>query len=160
MGLFYVVFLIFTLYPVRPVYYFPGRPSNTIPSGAIKFYAGFQKVTYKSLKRCDFVDPQGRSWISSREDNTSCISVVEAKIVTPIAKHIDILVSCLQEKFDNGIFVPKYEKSSVIPVDMCTKPCACQIISWSNKWMTIFRLYPTSDTKPYQLIRLHEFVVN
>ena len=49
------------------------------------------------------------------EDSTSCISVFEAKIVTPRVKHIDILVFFLQEKIANGIFVPKYEKSSVIP---------------------------------------------
>ena len=42
------------------------------------------------------------------EENNSCIYVVEAKIVTHIVKHIDITVCFLQEKFDNGIFVPKY----------------------------------------------------
>ena len=45
------------------------------------------------------------------EDNTSFISVYEAKIVTPIVKHIDIPVCFLQDKFDNGLFLPKYEKS-------------------------------------------------
>ena len=30
------------------------------------------------------------------EDNTSCISVLEAKIVTPRVKHMDILVCFLQ----------------------------------------------------------------
>ena len=57
------------------------------------------------------------------EDNTSCISAVEAKIVTPRVKHIGIPVYFLQEKFDNVLFLPKYEKSSVMPADMCTKPC-------------------------------------
>ena len=42
------------------------------------------------------------------EDNTSCISVVEAKRVTPRVKHIDIKVCFLQEQFDNGLFLPKY----------------------------------------------------
>ena len=42
------------------------------------------------------------------EDNISCIYVVDAKIVTPSVKHIDILVYFLQEKFDNGLFLPKY----------------------------------------------------
>ena len=54
------------------------------------------------------------------EDNTSCISVVEAKRVTPRVKHIDIPVYFLQEQFDNGLFLPKYENSSVMPADMCT----------------------------------------
>ena len=58
------------------------------------------------------------------EDKTSCISVVESKRVTPRVKHIDILVYFLQEQFDNGLFLPKYKKSSVMPEDMCTKPCS------------------------------------
>ena len=36
------------------------------------------------------------------EDNKSCISVVEDKIVTPRVKHIDITDCFLQEQFDNG----------------------------------------------------------
>ena len=67
------------------------------------------------------------------EDNTSCISVVEAKRVTPIVKHIDIHACFLQEKIDNGLFLPKYEKSSVMLADMCTKPCSGPIISRRTK---------------------------
>ena len=57
------------------------------------------------------------------EDNTSFISVVEAKIGTPIVKHIYIPLFFILDKFDNGLFLPKYEKSGVMPVDMYTKPC-------------------------------------
>ena len=80
------------------------------------------------------------------EYNTSCISVVESKRVTPKVKHIDNPVCFLQDCFDNGIFIPKYEKFSVIPADMRTKPCSGPIIIWSNKYITVFRFYPTSDT--------------
>ena len=38
------------------------------------------------------------------EDNTSCISDVEAKIVIPRVKHIYNPVCFLQEKFDNVFF--------------------------------------------------------
>ena len=93
------------------------------------------------------------------EDNTSCISVVESKIVTPRVKYIDIPVCFLQEQFDNGLFLPKYENSSVMPADICTKPCPIPIISRSTKCMTRFRFYPTSDTDHYQFMRLHEFIV-
>ena len=79
------------------------------------------------------------------DDYKSCISIVEAKIVTPRVKHIDITLYFIQEQFDNGIFVKKYEKSSVMPADRCTKPCAVPIISWRNKWMSRFILYPSSD---------------
>ena len=67
-------------------------------------------------------------------------------MVTPRVKHIDVTFCFLQEQFDNGLSIPKYEKSSVMPEDMCTKPCSGPIISWSTKCMTGLRLYTTSDT--------------
>ena len=93
------------------------------------------------------------------EDNTIFISSVVDKIVTPRVKHIDILVCFLQEQFDNALFLTKYEKSSVIQVDICTKPCSGQIISRGTKWMAVLILYPTSETEHYQFMRLHEFIV-
>ena len=52
------------IYPVVPVYYFPGHPSNTISSGVLKFYICFKKSASEPLEHCDFVDPQGCSWRS------------------------------------------------------------------------------------------------
>ena len=51
-----------SIYPVVPVYYFPGHLYNTISLGALKFYVGFQKVAYEPLENCDFFDPQDYSW--------------------------------------------------------------------------------------------------
>ena len=79
------------------------------------------------------------------EDNTIFFSVVEAKRVTPRVKHIYIPVCFLQEKFYNGLFFPKYENYSNIPSDICTKRCPGPNISWGNKCITGFRLYPYSD---------------
>ena len=93
------------------------------------------------------------------EDSASFIYIVEAKLVTPIVKHIDINACFLQEYFDNGIFVPKYEKSSAMITDMCNKSCSGPIIIRSNKWMNGLRLYATSDIEHYQLMILHEFIV-
>ena len=90
-----------------------------------------------------------------REDNTSCISIVESKRVTPRVKHIDITVWFLQEQFDNGLFLHKYEKSSVILADMCTKPCSGPKIRRITKWMTGFRFYPTSETEHCQFMGLN-----
>ena len=84
--------------------------------------------------------------------NTSCVSFVEAKIVTSRVKNIEIPVYFLQEFFENVLFIPKHEKSSVLPEDICTKPCSGPIISHSTKWMTGFRFYPTSDTEHYQVV--------
>ena len=91
--------------------------------------------------------------------NTSCISVVEVKIVTNRVKHIDVPVCFLQEQFDNGIFLTKYDKSSVMLEDMCTKLRSGPIIIRSTKWITGFGFYPTSETEHYQFIRLHKFIV-
>ena len=91
------------------------------------------------------------------EDNTSCISVVCAKRVTPRVQHIDIPVFFLQDQLDNGLFLPKYEKSSVMLAYKCTKPFSCPIISRITKWMTGFRLDPTSETENYQFMILNEF---
>ena len=38
------------IYPVGPIYYCPGHPSNTISLGALKFYVGLQKVAYENLE--------------------------------------------------------------------------------------------------------------
>ena len=89
------------------------------------------------------------------EDNKSCISVVGDTIVTPRVKYIDMPVYFLQEKFYNGIFLPKYEKYSVMPEDICTKLCSGPIIIRSTKWMNGFRFYPTSETEHYQFMRLY-----
>ena len=91
------------------------------------------------------------------EDNKMFISVVEAKRVTPRLKQINIHV-CLKKI--NGIFIQKYDKSSVMLADLCTQPCSGPIISRSTKSMNGFRFYPTSETEHYQLMRLHEFIVN
>ena len=80
------------------------------------------------------------------ENNTNFISVLEAKTVNPRVKHIDTPIFFQQEKNDNGIFVPKYEKSSVMPEDTCNQPCSSPITSQGIKLMTGFRLYPTSNT--------------
>ena len=87
------------------------------------------------------------------EDNKSCISVVEEKRVTPRVNHIDITVCFLKEQFENGLFHPKYEKSSVVLSDMCTKAGSGTIISRIKKWMTGFRFYRTSETENYQIMR-------
>ena len=47
-----------------------------------------------------------------------------------------------------------------MPADMCTKLFSDPIISLSTKCMTGFRLYLTSDTEKYQLMILHEFLMN
>ena len=85
--------------------------------------------------------------------------MVEDIRVTPRVKHIDISVYFLQELFDNGIFVPKYENYSVMPESMCTKSCLGLIILRSNKCMAGFSFYPYSYTEHHQIMKLHGFDV-
>ena len=81
--------------------------------------------------------------------NTSHTSVVGDKRVTPIVKHVEIPVCFLLEQFYNGVFVPKYENPGGIPEYICTKPCSVPITSQGIKWITGFRLYPTSYIEHY-----------
>ena len=94
------------------------------------------------------------------EEKISCISVVGSKRVTPRVKDIDIPVYFLQKQFDDGLFIQKYDNSSFMPLDMCTKLCSGPIITLINKWTTGFRFYTTSKTKHYQFMILHKFIVN
>ena len=54
----------FIVYTVGPVYYFPCHPSNTISSGDLKLYVGFQKVESEPLEHCKFFYPRGFYWRS------------------------------------------------------------------------------------------------
>ena len=83
----------FIIYPVGPVYYFPGHPSDTISSGALKFYIGFLKVTSEPFEHCDFVDPQGCSWRSPYQtrNNLDCLQLEIVKINTHREKNLVVL---------------------------------------------------------------------
>ena len=59
--------------------------------------------------------------MSNWEDNIICISVVEAKRVTHRVKNIYTLVF-LQYQYDNGIFIPKYDKSVIVTAFMWKTP--------------------------------------
>ena len=67
----------------------------------------------------------------------------------------DIPVCFIQYFFDIGILVKKYEKSSAIPSDMCTKPCLVTITHQSTKCTTWLKVYPYSDTKHHKIMKLH-----
>ena len=81
------------------------------------------------------------------EDKIICIYVVEDKIVTPRVKNIEIHVCFLQEQLHNGLFITKYQKYSVMPSYIFTKPCSGPIIIRINKLIIGFIFYPTSDTE-------------
>ena len=74
------------------------------------------------------------------EDSISFISKVEAKKVTTRFKHIKITFFT-QEKYENGLFISKYDKYSTTTDDMCTKPCSGPIIRRITKWITGCHLY-------------------
>ena len=60
----------YIMYPVGPVYYCLGHPSNTILLCYLKFYVGFQKVISEPLKHCGIVDRQGHYWRSPYPNQT------------------------------------------------------------------------------------------
>ena len=79
-----------------PVYCFPRNPSNTISSGTLKFYAGFQKVTYEPLEHCDFVDPQGNYWRSpyQTQNNLDYLLIKNFKVNPHIDRDLVVSTVC------------------------------------------------------------------
>ena len=73
------------IYPVGPAYYFPGHPSNTISSGALKFYVDFKKVTSETL------EPQ------------TILTIFKSKIPRSTLTETRIFLSQLSEDFQNKI---------------------------------------------------------
>ena len=59
-------------------------------------------------------------------------------------KLIDIPVYFLQEKHENGLFIPEDEKYVIMTADIYTKTCSGPIISCSTKLITEFQFYPSS----------------
>ena len=84
------------IYPIGPVYYCPGHPSNTISSDALQFNIGFKKVTSELIEHCDFVDPQGRSWRSSYQtrNNLDYLQLEIVKINPRRDKNIVVPTDC------------------------------------------------------------------
>ena len=88
------------LYPMRPVYYCPGHPSNTISSGALKFYVGFQNVTSEPLEYCYFVDPQDSYFISpyQTQNNIDYLQIEIVKVNPHRNKNIVVPTFCALSK--------------------------------------------------------------
>ena len=83
-----------------PVYYYPGQPSNTISSGVLKCYVGFQNVTSEPLETFDLVDPQGHSWRSPHQtrNNLDYLKIEFVKINPQINRDILVPTLCILSK--------------------------------------------------------------
>ena len=85
-----------------PVYYCPVQPSNTISSGDLKFYAGFQKVASENFEHCDIIDPQGHSWISPyiTQNNLDHVQFENFKVNPQVNNYIVIPTLCDPSKIN------------------------------------------------------------
>ena len=95
------------MYPVGPVYYCTYHPSNTISSGALKFYVVFQKVTSEPLENFEFVDPQGRSWRSpyQTKNNIEYLQIIFFKVNPQRDRNIFVPTVCALKKNYLNIFI-------------------------------------------------------
>ena len=86
----------YIIYPVLPVYYCPGNPSNTISLGYLKCFVGFQKVTSEPLEHCDFFNPQGCYWRTTYQTrkNLDYIQIKISKVNPQINKYIVVPTVC------------------------------------------------------------------
>ena len=78
------------------VYYFPAHPYNTISLGALTVYVGSKKVTSELIEHCDFVDPQGFSWISPyhTQKNVDHLQIEIVKFNPQINRNIVVPTVC------------------------------------------------------------------
>ena len=83
------------IYPVVPVYYFPGYPSDTVSSGDLKVYSVFQKVAPEYLEHCEFFDLQGISWRSPYQTHNNL-------------DYLQIDIFKVNPQRDRNIFVPTF----------------------------------------------------
>ena len=92
------------IYPEGSVYYYLGHPYNTISSGALRFYVGFQKFTSEPLEHCDSVQPQVRYWISSypTQNNIDYLQIENFKVNPQIDRNV---FPQLYVHFQNKIFL-------------------------------------------------------
>ena len=90
----------YILYPLGQVYYFLGHHSNTISSGALKFYVGFQKFTFEPIKHCEFVDSIGSSLKSlyQNQNNIDYFQIDIVKVSPQIDRNIVVPTVCLLSK--------------------------------------------------------------
>ena len=97
----------YIIYQVVPVYYYPGHPFNNISSCALKLYVGFQRIAYKPIEHCDFVNPQGCSWISTYQNIKN--TIFKSKLSKLHLKETEIFLSQLSVSYQNiipiGLFI-------------------------------------------------------
>ena len=88
------------IYPVVSIYYCPDHPSNNISPVALKNFIGFQKVTSDPIEHCDFVDPQGCSWISpyQNQNNLDYLQIEIVKFNPQINRNIVVPTICDKSK--------------------------------------------------------------
>ena len=78
------------------IFYCLGHFPNTISLGSLKLYVSFQKVAYEPLGHCEFVDPQGRSWISpyQTQNNLYYLHIEIVKLNPQRDRNILVLTIC------------------------------------------------------------------
>ena len=90
----------FITYTVGLVYYFPGNPSNTILSGALKFFVGFQKFASETLEHSDLLNLK----VVLRYHHTrlkNIFTVLKSKFSKSTLTETGILLSQLSVHFQN-----------------------------------------------------------
>ena len=120
------------IYPVGPVYYCPGHPSNTILLDALKFNVGFQKLISETLEYCDLVNPQGRSWRSKyvTQHNLDYLQIEVVKVKPILKKEVVTPNIC-------GLSTPHYIETIPPIFWSCIHPKAKEygkegLITWST----------------------------
>ena len=92
------------IYPVVPVYYFPGHLSNTLSSGALKFYIGFKRLHLKLLNIVTFLTL--KVVIGDHPTRLATIlTIFTSKFSISILTETRILLSQLSVDFQSKLYI-------------------------------------------------------
>ena len=95
------------IYPVGPVYYCPGHPSNTFSSCALKFYISFKRLRLKLLNIVTLLTP--KVVLGDHSTRLSAIlTIFTSKFPRSNLTEIRILLSQLSVYFQNKLSLNLY----------------------------------------------------
>ena len=94
------------------------------------------------------------------EDNQATIRQVLANRLTPQVRHLDVLITWLNEQHLKGIFTPHYTKTTHMLADFNTKPTGGKHLHTQHQLIIGANDYPPSDTKHYYALDLHKYSTN
>ena len=134
----------------------PGASTNDCEMRSL-FHASRKTITYRNTLQS--LNESQTSPTPTFEDNAATIKQVLNDRLTPRVKHIDVLVSWLNEQFSRDKFIPVSCASGDQEADMNSKPHGGFTLQKKLLPLVGFQFYPPPDSLHYKLLQLDQFVI-